>query len=140
MESQRKQFMSTSTSPVNPLYELLKSSTIVDLSVTTGNDLPVSPAEGQRFQQFVANYYTWPRGEFLVHVQVHDDHTGTHIDAPCHMIPSAQTGLPHANQYGSITVDQLPIEQMMGPAVVVDCRKLIDGFPKGEGRIPKSWM
>lgn len=124
--------MSTLSLPVSPLYSMIKDSTIVDLSVMTGNNQPSSPYEGQRFQQFMMNHYTWPRGKFLEYVQIHDDHTGTHIDAPCHMIPPADSGLPHANEYGSITVDQLPIEQMMGPAVVVDCRKLIDGFPKGE--------
>jgi arylformamidase len=35
-------------------------------------------------------------------------HTGTHIDAPRHFIP------------GGITVDQIPLEQLVGPASVLD--------------------
>jgi kynurenine formamidase len=112
--------------------QLLRRATVVDLSVTTGPDLPCSPPEGQRPAQFMMNWYTWPRGPFLEYVQVHDDHTGTHIDSPSHFTPAPDTGLEHATEFGSVTIEQVPLEQMMGPAAVVDVRPLIDAAPPGE--------
>jgi kynurenine formamidase len=116
---------------VNTLLSLIKGATVVDLSVLTGENQPSSPPEGQRFGQFMMNHYTWPRGQFLEYVQVHDDHTGTHIDAPCHMIPTPESGLAHATDFGSVTADQMDLNDMIGAAVVVDCRPLIDTVAKG---------
>jgi len=42
-------------------------------------------------------------------------HTGTHIDAPLHIIKDGHT------------LTQYPIEQFIGKAVVIDCRKLKNG-------------
>jgi kynurenine formamidase len=84
------------------------------------------------------NDYDWPRGYFAEYVQIHDDHSGTHIDAPVHMIPPPDRDLPHASEYGLITVDKLPLEQTIGPAAVVDVRPLIDGVPKGEKTYPSG--
>ena len=74
------------------------------------------PLPGQRFGQFMINYYTWPRGQFLEYVQVHDDHTGTDIDAPSHMTPTLASGLPHATEHGTVTVEQLRLSHMIGEA------------------------
>ncbi|MDP2872938.1 MAG: cyclase family protein [Bacillota bacterium] len=38
-------------------------------------------------------------------------HAGTHVDAPAHLIP------------GGKTVDQLRLESLVGPALVIDCRR-----------------
>jgi kynurenine formamidase len=114
------------------LARLIAASRVIDLSVTTGTELPCSPPEGQPPAQFLLNTYTWPRGPFLEYVQVHDDHTGTHIDAPAHFTPAPGTGLPHATEHGGVTIEQLPLEQLMGPAAVVDVRHLIDAAPAGE--------
>ena len=116
---------------VNTLLSLIKGATLVDLSVLTGENQPSSPPEGQRFGQFMMNHYTWPRGQFLEYVQVHDDHTGTHVDAPCHMIPTLESGLDHATEFGSVTVDRLDLNDLIGAAVVVDCRPLIDTVARG---------
>jgi kynurenine formamidase len=120
-----------SMTPAELLVSLVQNATIVDLSVLTGENWPSSPPEGQRFGQFLMNDYTWPRGKFAEYVQVHDDHSGTHIDAPVHMIPPPDRDLPHASEYGSITVDKLPLDQAIGPAAVVDVRSLIDTVPMG---------
>lgn len=116
---------------INNVWKTLQDATIVDLSVTTAPDLPCTPPEGQRMNQYVANTYTEPRGAFLAHVQIHDDHAGTHIDAPSHMIPTLESGLPHATEFGSVTIEQLDLKQLIGPAVVVDVRPLADSAPKG---------
>ena len=114
------------------LVDLIRGARIVDLSVTTGENLPCSPPGGQRMAQFMMNWYAWPAGPFLEYIQVHDDHTGTHIDAPAHFTPHLDTGLPHATEFGSVTIEQLTLDQLMGPAVVVDVRSLIAGQPPGE--------
>ena len=118
-------------SNANTLLSLIKGATLVDLSVLTGENQPSSPPEGQRFGQFMMNHYTWPRGQHFMYVQVHDDHAGTHIDAPCHMIPTLDSGLDHATEFGTVTIDQLNLDDMIGEAVVVDCRPLIDTVAKG---------
>ena len=115
----------------NLLMGLVQNAIIFDLSVTTGPHLPCSPPEGQRMGQYLFNHYSQPRGQFLEYVQIHDDHTGTHIDSPSHFIPAKDTGLPHANEYGSVTVEQLDLKQLMGPAVVVDVRPLVEAAEKG---------
>ena len=46
-------------------------------------------------------------------------HTGTHIDAPRHFIP------------GGVTVDQIPLEQMVGPASVLDLTTFGAGMEVG---------
>ena len=98
------------------LTQLMRTATVVDLSVTTSVDLPCSPPEGQPPAQFLLNTYTWPRGPFLEYVQVHDDHTGTHIDAPAHFTPRR----PRLDRVG-VTIEQLPLDQLMGPAAVDRC-------------------
>jgi kynurenine formamidase len=118
--------------PAAQLIALIRDATVVDLSVTTGVDLPCSPPEGQPPAQFLLNTYTWPRGPFLEYVQVHDDHTGTHIDAPAHFTPAPETGLEHATEFGGVTIEQLPLDQLMGPAAVIDVRHLIDTAAPGE--------
>ncbi len=114
------------------LAGLIRDATVVDLSVTTGVNLPCSPPEGQPPGQFLLNWYTWPRGPFLEYVQVHDDHTGTHVDSPSHMTPAPETQLDHATEFGGVTIEQVPLAQLMGPAAVVDVRPLIDAAPPGE--------
>lgn len=109
---------------------LVRSAQIVDLSVMTGNRWPCHPYESQQFQQFVMNNFDWPRGPYLEHVQIHDDHTGTHFDAPCHQVPSPESGL--VSEYAHVTVDMVPPAQMMGAACVIDVRSLRDGYPAGE--------
>jgi arylformamidase len=46
-------------------------------------------------------------------------HTGTHIDAPRHFIP------------GGDTVDQIPLEQLVGPASVLDLTAFAEGMEVG---------
>lgn len=47
------------------------------------------------------------------------------------MTPTLESGLEHATKYGSVAVEQPRLEDMIGEAVVVDVRSLINGFPKG---------
>ena len=54
------------------------------------------------------------------------EHTGTHFDAPTHAIPPSKSGLPHANEWGDVYGDMVPLEKFQGPAAVVDVRELPD--------------
>jgi kynurenine formamidase len=50
-----------------------------------------------------------------------NDHLGTHLDAPIHVVP------------GAPTVDQVDINRLVGEAVVIDC-----AFANGRGRVMTS--
>ncbi len=67
------------------------------------------------------------------------EHYGTHLDAPAHFPP------------GKTTVDQIPVKQLFGPAVVIDVRvesnkdadyqlpaTRIENWEKKHGRIPEG--
>jgi kynurenine formamidase len=67
------------------------------------------------------------------------EHYGTHLDAPAHFPP------------GKATVDQIPVKQLMGPAVVLDARAEgakdadyqlpaagVEEWEKRHGRIPEG--
>src|SRR6267154_416966 len=67
------------------------------------------------------------------------EHYGTHLDAPAHFSP------------GKTTVDQIPVKQLFGPAVVIDVRAesgknsdyqlaaaRIEDWEKRHGRIPEG--
>lgn len=53
-------------------------------------------------------------------------HTGTHIDAPRHFIP------------GGATVDQLPLEQLVGPASVLDLTSFGAGMEVGSEDLKRA--
>jgi kynurenine formamidase len=62
------------------------------------------------------------------------EHTGTHVDAPSHWIPPPESGLRDAGPAGSISIDDVPLEQLMGPAVLIDVSQERPGEP---GRSPR---
>jgi kynurenine formamidase len=47
-----------------------------------------------------------------------EEHTGTHFDAPCHVGNESQ------EPYSTMTGDEVPLTNLMGPARVVDVRSL----------------
>jgi kynurenine formamidase len=67
------------------------------------------------------------------------EHYGTHLDAPAHFPP------------GKRTVDQIPVKQLFGPAIVIDARAesgkdadyqlgaaRVEDWEKGHGRVPEG--
>ncbi len=52
------------------------------------------------------------------------EHCGTHLDAPVHFPP------------GKTTVDQIPVKQLLGPAVVLDVRA--DGAKDADYQLPRA--
>lgn len=122
----------TNTS-VPDLASLLTAYDIVDLSVALDEKYPVSWPGAALFHHHVANSYdgsngaSTANGPYKTHTVIYDEHTGTHFDAPTHFIPPPDSGLPHAGPAGEISGDKVPLDQLVGRAVVVDCRSLRDG-------------
>lgn len=108
---------------------------VLDLSYAINDKLVPWPGD-ERWFEAEANasvekngYFT--RGFWML------EHYGTHLDAPVHFPP------------GKVTVDQIPVEQLFGPAVVLDVRAEgakdadyqlaaapIEEWEKKHGRVP----
>ena len=111
------------------LSPLLSASRIVDLSVTVSERLPGTWPGHMTFAHHNWNWFAevdGPTGKtrssapYQTNFFVIDEHCGTHFDAPTHFIPPPDSGLPHASDLGAQTGDKVPLEDLMGPAVVVD--------------------
>lgn len=85
---------------------------IIDLTHVITEDMPVYPGtEGPKFAP--ANSYEVDGfKETLITMYTH---TGTHMDPPAHLFPEGAT------------LDQLPITQFVGTALVIDCSDLKEG-------------
>jgi N-acyl-D-amino-acid deacylase len=84
------------------------SARVVDLSYAINDKLPAWPGDARAFEATVnaraeeAGYFS--RSFWML------EHFGTHLDAPIHFPP------------GKISVEAIPLEQLFGPAVVLDVR------------------
>lgn len=116
---------------------------VVDLSVTLSEELPAAWPGHMPFAHPTWNWYaplqaaTGPvrcDGPYRTNFLVLDEHTGTHVDGPTHFIPPPDSGLPWAGPLGDQSTEHLDLEQMCGPAVVVDVRHLVGSG--GAGRSP----
>lgn len=82
---------------------------VLDLSYAIRETLPAWPGDTRPFAASVNathekdGYFT-RRFEML-------EHFGTHLDAPAHFLP------------GKFIVDEIPVERLFGPAVVIDARE-----------------
>jgi kynurenine formamidase len=122
--------MSNEETPVG-LKDLLSQYKIIDLSVMVSDDYPCYwPTIMGYHASDWHNYDGW-RGNFFTRYLIIEEHTGTHFDSPAHFIPRPETGLPHASAAGKITVEKVPVDQLIGSAVVVDCRSLRDQAEPG---------
>jgi kynurenine formamidase len=116
-------------------------SRIVDLTLLLAEELPCSWSTHMPYQQKTYNYFAdclRPEAVLRNHTGPYqtrwlliDEHTGTHVDAPAHFIPEEGSGLPHAGPVGAVTVEQIPLEQLTGPAVVVDVPPDLPGAAPG---------
>jgi kynurenine formamidase len=108
---------------------------VIDLSYAISDKLVPWPGDGKFFEATVNatiekdGYFT--RSFWML------EHYGTHMDAPAHFPP------------GKTTVDQIPVQQLFGPAVVIDARAesgkdadyllpvaRVEDWEKHHGRIP----
>lgn len=85
---------------------------IIDLTHFISVDMPVYPGtEGPKL--LPAN--TYEKDGFKETCLTMYTHTGTHMDPPAHLFA------------GRTTLDQFPVEQFVGRALVIDCTQLQDG-------------
>lgn len=110
--------------------------TIVDLTLLLAEELPCTWPGHMPYQQKTFNFFE-DGGTTEAHLQAHcgsyqtrwlliDEHTGTHMDAPAHFLPGSHTDIDGASEVGDITAEYVPLEQLMGPAVVIDIEFLLD--------------
>lgn len=108
----------------------LSWSRIVDLSVPISEMHPSSWPAHMPFQHKTYNWYqssasptqelTDYQGPYATKWLAIDEHTGTHIDAPTHFIPPVSSGLDYANEWGEVSVEKIPIDQLVGNGCVID--------------------
>ena len=80
---------------------------VYDLTHTIRNDMPVYPGTEQPRLTTACTIEEVGYRETLLHRY---SHTGTHMDAPAHMLPDGAA------------LDRYPGEKFVGAAIVVDCR------------------
>jgi len=112
------------------LVAVLAGHEVVDLSLLLAEDLPCYWSTHQPFQHKTWNWFATRRsaagnvyqrgGPYATRWLALDEHTGTHVDAPCHFVPPPDSGLPDAGPAGAITVADVPLTQLIGPAAVID--------------------
>jgi kynurenine formamidase len=133
------------TDSVNTFSAMLAGfadSTVIDLTVTLDESLPAAWPTHMPFQRKVFNYFandtnhpqpvSGSRGPYHTAFLTLDEHCGTHIDAPAHFIPPPDSGLANAAEIGRVTLEQLDLAKMMGPAAVIDVTDLTG---QGEGGV-----
>ncbi|MDQ0189930.1 cyclase family protein [Alicyclobacillus cycloheptanicus] len=124
------------------MRKVFNGCTVIDLSVTVSDTLPSGWPTHMPFQAKVWNYYV-PLNERQGHVRseapyqtrfwIIDEHCGTHFDAPTHFVAPADSGIPWAGELGSQTGEQVPLQDLMGPAVRIDVTHLAnESVPAGE--------
>lgn len=91
---------------------------LFDLTHPMHPEMPVYP--GKQQPSFASNANIEQHGYSELHFSV-DGHTGTHIDAPAHMIP------------GGKTLDQFPVDKFVGRAVILK-------IPTGTDTITASFL
>jgi len=115
---------------------------IVDLSVCLDEGYPLTWPSMPLMQKRTINWYKRVEGShgqvlipsigaFYSQALSLDEHTGTHLDFPSHNIPSSDSGLPNAGPAGDKRGDEYPLENLCGPAAVVDLRSLLDQASAG---------
>jgi len=110
---------------------------VLDLSYAINDKLVPWPGD-ERFFEAKVNATIEKNGYFTRSFWMLE-HYGTHLDAPAHFPP------------GKTTVDQIPVKQLFGPAVVIDVRAesgkdpdyqlgtaRVEDWEKRHGRIPEG--
>ncbi len=115
------------------------SAQVVDLSVTLSERLPSTWPGHMVYAHKNWNWYTETKlvtgltrstAPYQTNFIIMDEHCGTHFDAPVHWVPPENSGLPWAGPLGEETGEKVPLEDLMGPAAIIDVRFLAeDGKP-----------
>ncbi len=119
---------------IDALNRILASVELVDLSHTLETGMPAWPTHA-RYGSVV--YESYDNGDpAFCSMVVMDEHAGTHIDAPRHFIK------------GAASIDQLPLDVVLGRCVTVDASRLapceafsladLEQFEKENGSVQKG--
>lgn len=93
---------------------------VIDLTQTICRDMPVFPGTAPARLEVANTFETDGFRETMLRIT---SHTGTHMDAPYHLFPKGTK------------LDEIPAEQFVGKALVIDCRDLKAGDEVGMERI-----
>lgn len=114
---------------------------LVDLTLLLAEELPCWWSTHMPYQHKTFNYFAdrpdpaapllCRTGPYQTRWMLIDEHTGTHVDAPAHFVPPADSGLPHAGDHGATTIERVPLEQLAGPAAVIDVPADLPGGSPG---------
>ena len=100
-------------SDVSVVLAKLRDLRAIDLSQTLEEHVPRFPTHAMFFHNLWGSY--WNGGLSLRYQLVMHEHNGTHVDAPAHFISDAK---PDAH----VTIERVPLTQLLGRGVRVDCR------------------
>lgn len=92
------------------LGKLVREASVVDMSYPLSPAFPLYPVYDP---VRVADRFDWERDGFFVKGWSFDEHCGTHVDAPAHF------------GRGAATVDQIPPDELLLAAAVVDVRERV---------------
>jgi len=121
--------------PTAALAALMAQHDLIDLSVMVGNDYPCYWPTIMGYHVSDWHRHDGWRGHYFTRYMIIEEHVGTHMDAPAHFIPTPESGLPHATEAGHITIEKVDLGQLVGPAVVVDCRSLRGQAANGQSPV-----
>ncbi len=106
---------------MSPVGEEERTGRLIDLTMPIAEGMPFNP---DHFPPEITRYaeietHGWRASRLLL-----DSHLGTHMDAPSHFLPDG------------IHLDQVPLEQLVGPAQVVRLPGLRQGEAISADRLP----
>ena len=126
---------------VSPVQAAGAATRLVDLTLLLAEELPCWWSTHMPFQHKTFNYFAdraddaapllSRTGPYQTRWLLIDEHTGTHVDAPAHFVPPPDSGLPDAGAAGATTVDRVALEQLAGPAAVIDVPDDLPGAAPG---------
>jgi kynurenine formamidase len=121
--------MENSVSDLSALLTQLHNRRVIDLSQTLEEQIPNYPTHAMFFHNLWNSYAC---GDRSLHYQlVMHEHNGTHVDAPAHFLSDAP---PEAH----VTIERVPLTQLLGRGVRVDCRGTKAGEYVSKGRL-EEW-
>ena len=138
--------------PGDEIARAVANGQIVDLTVTISEDYPAHWPYHPPFKRWIMNWFHTEPGPYTNNPRtgvggpgdtiqedlvqsvfpyfsqqyIIDDHTGTQVDYPAHFIPPPGANMPFESEMGWMTGDKYPLENQMGPAVVIDLRHILD--------------
>ncbi len=114
---------------VSALCEALNGMRLIDLSQPLEEHMPHYPTHSKFCHPLWSSYQFGDRS--LTYQLLMNEHNGTHVDAPAHFMSEAH---PDAH----VTIDRVPLRQLIGRGVRLDCRRFREGESVPAGLV-KEW-